>query len=390
MRHSYKCWLRIAASILVSAGFLLSSPPAQADHGQDGQDGQGSPNSNLGGVTTQNGLVQGVATSALDEFLGIPYAAPPVGPLRWQPPQPAPAYTGVLQATQFGSSCPQVATPFGKPSVDENCLFLNVFTPARPHGKLPVMVYFHGGDFVVGEGSDYNPTSLVDNGNVIVVTVNYRLGVFGFLADPALSSEQPDHASGNYGLMDQQAALRWVQANIAAFGGNSGNVTIFGQSAGGDSVVSQLTSPTAAGLFQRAIVESGSYNLTPPTLAQSEAYGAAFAASVGCASNTASCLRNLTTAQLVAASAPSFGLAQLESLGPNIGGSILPLSPAAAFASGQFNRVPVINGTNGNEGSLFIALAFDLKGGPLSAAEYPTAVQALVGHCQVDEGSGCP
>ena len=302
-----------------------------------------------------------------------------MGALRWQPPQPASRFQGVFQATAFGSSCPQVATPFGKASVNEDCLFLNVFTPATPRANMPVMVYFHGGDFVVGEGSDYDPTSLVTEGNAIVVTINYRLGVFGFLADSALSAESPDHVSGNYGIMDQQAALRWVQANIRAFGGDPGNVTIFGQSAGGDSVISQLTSPAAAGLFQHAIVQSGAYDLAPATLAQGEAYGAAFAASAGCTDNTAACLRSLSTAQLVAASAPSFGLSQLESLGPVIGGPILPLTPAAAFSSGQFNHVPVINGTNGKEGSLFIALAFDLKGAPLSAAGYATAVQALVG-----------
>ncbi len=387
-----KSWLQciLVAGSLLTGGCLWSYIPSALA-------GPGPNNPPI--VNTRNGMVQGLSVAGLNEFLGIPYAAPPVGALRWQPPQPAARYIGVLQATQFGSACPQVATPFGTPSLNENCLFLNVYTPSvsspgksgnarpgRPNptdprngGKLPVMVFFHGGDFIVGAGSLYDPTSLVLNGNVIVVTVNYRLGVFGFLADPALSAEQPDHASGNYGLMDQQAALRWVQANIKRFGGNPRNVTVFGQSAGGASVISQLISPQAAGLFQRAIVESGSYNLMPQTLAQSEAFGTSFASSVGCTTNVAACLRNLTTAQLVAATVPSFGLTQLNTWGPNTGGAILPLSPAAAFSSGRFNRVPVINGTNGAEGSLFVALAYDLKGAPLTAAGYPGAVQSLVG-----------
>src|SRR6202042_3165197 len=174
----------------------------------------------------------------------------------------------------------------------EDCLYLNVFTPAANKARnLPVMVWVHGGSLRTGESDDYNPAGLVRDG-VVVVTINYRLGALGFLADSALASH-PGGPSGNYGLMDQQAALRWVQRNIRGFGGNPRNVTLSGESSGGLSVLSQLVSPGARGLFARAIVESGTYDLTQPTLATAETAGEAFAAKVGCASQSAACLRAL-------------------------------------------------------------------------------------------------
>ena len=164
-------------------------------------------------VPTASGAVQGTTAGATDEYLGIPYAAPPVGALRWQPPQPPASWRGVRQATSFAPHCAQPASPFGVASTSEDCLYLNVFTPPGAHARnLPVMVWIHGGALVVGESNDYNPAALVPHG-VIVVTINYRLGLFGFLADAALASRQGG-PSGNYGLMDQQAALRWVQRNI--------------------------------------------------------------------------------------------------------------------------------------------------------------------------------
>ena len=237
-------------------------------------------------VATADGRLRGQAAGTIDEFLGIPYAAPPVGPLRWRPPQPAAHWTGVRPATKFGPHCPQTGSPFGLASMSENCLFLNVYAPAGSlRGSLPVMVWIHGGDLTAGESNDYNPAGLVRDGTV-VVTINYRLGALGFLADPALKS--PNGSSGDYGLMDQQAALRWVQQNIRQFGGNPRNVTIFGESAGGLSVLSQLVSPAARGLFTKAIIESGSYSLLQPSLATAEASGEAFAAKAGCASQTRS------------------------------------------------------------------------------------------------------
>jgi para-nitrobenzyl esterase len=181
-------------------------------------------------VMTERGPVKGIVTPPLRKFLGIPYAAAPVGELRWRPPKGHPRWFAPLDATRFGNHCPQVASVFGTESVREDCLFLNIFAPndeatdeSSSH-RDPVMVWIHGGAMTVGESDDYTPTKLVHQGQVVVVTINYRLGALGFLAHPALSAESPDHVSGNYGIMDQQFALKWVQRNIAAFGGDPANV----------------------------------------------------------------------------------------------------------------------------------------------------------------------
>jgi para-nitrobenzyl esterase len=321
-------------------------------------------------AATANGEVRGLANGAGDEFLGIPYAAPPVGALRWRPPQPAASWPGVRDATQFAPHCPQLAGPFGQASTSENCLFLNVFTPSRRQAGAgyPVMVWIHGGALVSGESNDYDPAQLVHDG-VIVVTVNYRLGALGFLAHPALADANGQ--SGDYGLMDQQAALRWVQRNIANFGGDTRNVTVFGESAGGLSTLVQVASPQAKGLFQRAIAESGSYNLTQAPLAGAETAGEAFAAKAGCASQTAACLRSLPVATI---------LADQDSAGytPNINTEVLPQSLGTAFATGAFNRVPVINGTNHDEYRLFVALD-ELAGNPVTASNYQSMISSTLG-----------
>jgi para-nitrobenzyl esterase len=242
------------------------------------------------------------------------------------------------------------------------------------------MLWIHGGALVVGESDDYNPQRLVEQG-VIVVTVNYRLGALGFLAHPALSGEaaDPDNdsdsdhapASGNYGIMDQQLALRWVRDNIAGFGGDPDNVTIFGESAGGLSTFSNLVSPRAAGLFHHAIVESGAYSLTLPSLAIAEAQGTAFAAAEGCTTQTAACLRALTVEQV---------LAQENAGGyvTNTDGKVLPLSIDTALATGQFNRVPVMNGSNHDEWRLFVALDDVLAGIVPTPSNYPLIVAATL------------
>jgi para-nitrobenzyl esterase len=329
-------------------------------------------------VATDKGPVRGVSANGVDRFLGIPYAAAPVGPLRWAPPQPAARWRGVRDATQFGNHCPQGASPFGLASHTEDCLFLNVFTPARGDDAedelLPVMVWIHGGALLVGESDDYDPLRLVRRG-VVVVTINYRLGVLGFFAHPALSAESPNHSSGNYGLMDQQAALRWVQRNIAHFRGDPGRVTIFGESAGGLSVHSQLASPLAAGLFHRAIVESGAYALAQPSLAQAEAAGSAVAALAGCSEQTATCLRAAPVEALLAALAAT----HTASVVPDVDGTVLPQTVGAALASGQFNRVPVVEGSNHDEWRLFVALNIDLVTGPLGPAQYVGAIAATLG-----------
>jgi len=348
----------------VTAGALVAVAPmasASALGGQAAASGGGPV------AATANGAVRGLASGAVDEFLGIPYAAPPLGALRWQPPQPAASWSGVRDATTFAPHCPQLASPFGQASTSEDCLYLNVFTP-RGGGEHPVMVWIHGGALVTGESDDYAPAGLVADG-VTVVTINYRLGALGFLAHPALADANGQ--SGDYGLMDQQAALRWVQRNIARFGGNPRNVTVFGESAGGLSTLSQVASPQAKGLFQRAIVESGSYNLTQASLASAETAGEAFATKAECASQTAACLRSLPVSTI---------LVNEDAAGytPNINSEVLPESLGTAFATGNFNRVPIINGTNHDEWRLFVALS-ELEGAPVTATNYQAMIASTLG-----------
>jgi para-nitrobenzyl esterase len=322
-------------------------------------------------VRTADGWVQGQGTGTTDEYLGMPYAAPPVGPLRWRPPQPPAPWRGVREATSFAPHCPQPPSAFGAASTSENCLYLNVFAPAGHLGRnLPVMVWVHGGSLLVGESNDYNPAGLVRDG-VVVVTINYRLGALGFLADAALAS-RPGGPSGDYGLMDQQAALRWVQHNIRGFGGNPRNVTVFGESAGGLSTLSQVASPGARGLFQRAIIESGTYNLTQQSLGTAEAAGAAFATKVGCASNTAACLRGLPVSTIV-------DNENFSGYTPDVDGSVLPETIKTALATGQFSHVPVVIGTNHDEWRLFVALTQIDGGPPVSAANYQIMIASTLG-----------
>lgn len=340
---------------------------------------------------TEDGIFRGVATPTMNEFLGIRYAQAPVGDLRWKPPLRPERVHGIQDATQFANHCPQPASPFGLPSINEDCLFLNVFTPVRKNsgndgnrdhgGPLPVMFWIHGGALVVGESDDYNPQRLVEQG-VIVVTINYRLGALGFLAHPALSAEvvDPDNdndidrapSSGNYGIMDQQLALRWVKRNIAAFGGDPHNVTIFGESAGGLSTFSNLVSPLAKGLFERAIVESGAYRLNLPSLATAEAQGTAYATAEGCTDQTAACLRALTVAQVLAQENPAGYVT-------NVDGRALPQSIDTALASGEFHHVPVINGSNHDEWRLFVALNDVFAGIIPTPSNYPQVIAATLG-----------
>jgi para-nitrobenzyl esterase len=300
-------------------------------------------------VTTNQGAVRGTTAGSVDEFLGIPYAAPPVGNLRWRPPQPPAAWSGVRDATTFGPSCPQPAGPFAPPGpFSENCLYLNVYTPAvssRDEGGRPVLVWIHGGGLTEDAGRNYDGSKLAADG-IVVITINYRLGALGFLAHPALAS-RPGGAAGNYGLMDQQAALRWVQRNIARFGGDPRNVTIAGQSAGGLSVLAQMVSPGARGLFQRAIVQSGTFALNQQPLATAEAAGEKFATAVGCPDQTAACLRSVPVSELVSPS-----VVEIPGV---VDGAVLTQPIGTALARGQFARVPVINGITHDEELLFVA-----------------------------------
>ncbi len=341
---------------------------------------------------TESGLVTGASVDGVDRFLGIPYAAPPVGELRWRPPQPYGHFPGYkLAATQFGSECTQPAG-FGLPeSGSEDCLFLNVYMPQQKPGEnarrnLPVMVWIHGGSLIDGTGASYDPSEMVKQG-VIVVTFNYRLGYLGFFAQSAIDAE--GHLNGNYGLMDQQFALKWVRRNIANFGGDPERVTIAGQSAGGQSVYSQLSSPMAAGLFQRAISESGAYvafqdyydSVIP--LAQGETTGtlglvgvpsgAAIANDVGCTDQTAACLRAVPAANFMP-------LEPFLAIFPFVDGKVLPQTITQAITSGQFNHVPVISGGNHDEGRLYVALLFDFAGNPiLSPADYAGGITFFYG-----------
>jgi para-nitrobenzyl esterase len=327
----------------------------------------------------------------MNEFLGIPYAAPPVGALRWQPPQLPARWHGLRDATKFASHCPQPASPFGVASTTEDCLYLNVYTPADHKGRhhddhhyyyhedrhgYPVMVWIHGGALVTGLSDAYDPTKLVDQ-DVVVVTLNYRLGFLGFLAHPALSAEADYDGSGDYGWMDQQAALEWVQRNIKNFGGDPDNVTIFGESAGGLSVHAQLASPEAAGLFHRAIVESGAYYLNTTSLSAAEASGTTLATALGCSdpnpTQTAACLRSKTVAELLAkqASASFYG---------NVDNKVLTQTIGAALQSGQFNQVPVMEGSNHDEWRLFVAYFFELPTGiATNTTNYPVRINASFG-----------
>ena len=308
-------------------------------------------------VQTAEGPVCGVTAGDVTSYLGIPYAAPPVGALRWRPPQPVTPWTSTLQATTPNASCPSPGFPPGSPpaaGTTEDCLQLKVQIPAgaKPGDKLPVMYELHGGGFL-GEARTDDGSNLVRTGNVVYVYVEYRLGVLGFLADKALGPN-----SGDYGLQDQQAGLRWVQRNIARFGGNPGNVTIFGESAGGASTCDQVASPTAKGLFEHAISVSGFYNYqnnivwskadcksTYFTEAQAQRVGARYAQKVGCgnATDVAACLRDVPVATLIEAGGQFTEPTAGGTIGPIINGTTLTMAPAKAFATGQVNHVDLIS-----------------------------------------------
>jgi para-nitrobenzyl esterase len=291
------------------------------------------------------------------EFLGIPYAQAPVGALRWHEPVPVGRWRDVRDATSFGAPCAQpVLGDWNKHDAEtskEDCLFLNVITPVWPVKKpLPVMFWLHGGGNEGGTASSalYKDGTLVQHG-IVLVTVNYRLGVFGFFAHPGLTRESEHHASGNYGLMDQIAALQWVRANIAKFGGDPANVTVFGQSAGAQDTSLLMTSPLSKSLFQRAIAESGAaINPMMPSLSQSEQAGEKLGAKLQAPSgnDAIGLLRQLSSTDLLKA-ASNRAPDEPSPTGPNIDGWVIPRSPAAVFAEGQEAPVPLIIGTTTRE-----------------------------------------
>jgi para-nitrobenzyl esterase len=332
-------------------------------------------------VRTSSGLVRGTVASDHRGYLGIPYAAPPVGALRWRAPRPAHAWRGVRDATRPGSPCPSLTGQPPQVTGSEDCLSLNVESPREISGRLPVMVFVHGGGFANGSGADYDPTRLITQGKVVVVTFNYRLGAFGFLDHPALD----DPYAGNFGLADQQAALRWVRRNIAAFGGDPGNVTLWGQSAGAFSTCAQLAAPGARGLFDKAIVQSGPCGSALATRTVALRRGLATAAKLGCSDlkSAAECLRAKPFEELTGLGQDQVFTVHRRIAGlpwlPVAGTPALPSQPLTALRLGEAADVPLIQGGTRDEMRAFVAAKYDGTGHPVTAAAYPNIIRALFG-----------
>ena len=334
--------IRTALALAVFAATLLVARTAHA-----------------GPVKVEGGLVEGIVEDGLTVYRGIPFAAPPVGDLRWRAPQPAATWNGVRKADAFGRACLQINQAIANlPAPSEDCLYLNVWTPAtRADERRPVMVWIHGGGFTAGTPPErlYHGEAIARKG-VVVVTIAYRLGVFGFLAHPALSAESGTHVSGNYGLLDMIAALQWVKKNVAAFGGDPGRMTIFGESAGGIAVSQLCASPLAKGLFQAAISQSGGSfgpvregggpgeNMQP--LAVAEKTGAAWSAAAGAASLAD--LRMIPGEKLLESARGQRGIAW-----PITDGRVIPDDQYRLYAAGRYNDVPILAGYNSDEGASF-------------------------------------
>jgi para-nitrobenzyl esterase len=373
----------IALTLCAACGGSSGDP----DAGDDAGDDAGSlPDPE---AVTTSGPIAGVRGDGFQAFLGIPFAAPPVGELRFRPPQPVEAWTEVRPARTRPPRCVQEAFGLDLPS-QEDCLYLNVHTPDPPREDAPVMVWMHGGGFIFGEGLQTDDGTAGDllaaRYGVVVVSMNYRLGPYGFLAHPDLTAEQGG-ASGNYGIQDQQVALQWVQDNIEAFGGDPDNVTIFGESAGGMSVCVHLVAAGSRGLFHRAISQSGLCDIEPAPLATAEADGTTFAESLGCTTDVLTCLRDATVEEIKAVD-PGGGafmeLAQPERLWwPNVDGEVLTRSFRDSVAAGDFADVPTIFGWNADEGTLFVMLA-EGDGPPITDAQYMEATALLADYFSID------
>ncbi|MGW6710348.1 carboxylesterase/lipase family protein [Streptomyces sp. NPDC054956] len=347
-------------------------------------------------VVTDRGAVRGRESGGVQTFEGVPYAAPPTGPLRWRLPEPAAPWPGVRDAGAPGARCVQLpAVGPGGPSGSEDCLFLNVTAPRSTGGEgsdpgggragRPVMVWFHGGGFMNGAGDLYRPGRLAAAGGAVVVTVNYRLGIFGLFGHPALGG------APGFALADQQAALRWVRANAARFGGDPGNVTVFGESAGALGVCLHLTSPASAGLFHRAIVQSGSCSLVIPPLSllptlgayepfvpedRTVAEGTAAAAGLGCerpsAGEALECLRGLSAETLAT---PEL---MLRFSAVPYGTALVPVEPRRALEHGEFHRVPVVQGSTRDEMRIFLGQTLAAQPVP-DAPTYRARLRAAFG-----------
>ncbi|MCY1058210.1 carboxylesterase family protein [Nannocystis sp. SCPEA4] len=338
-------------------------------------------------VETDAGRVRGTLTDEVRLFQGIPYGAPPVGELRWHAPRPASAWTELRDATRPGNRCPQVGTAYVDIESDtEDCLYLNVTTPRGPGSSRPVMVWIHG-DGAIGSGDLFDARRLASEGDVVVVTINYRLGVFGGFVYPGLEG------SGTFGLQDQQLALQWVQRNAAAFGGDPDNVTLFGVSYGATATTAHMTSPTADGLFHRAILQSGEalMDIVPgsmgpavpadpylmwATSAEQEPLGLYVAEQLGCnePATALACLRGLSVAQILRVPAI------MHMFQPYVpGDEVLPENPGEALRAGRFRAMPVLAGHTRDEHRMFVGLFHDLAGAPVSAEQYPDLLTTAFG-----------
>jgi para-nitrobenzyl esterase len=332
-------------------------------------------------VETSHGPIRGIDRNGMHQYLGIPYAAPPLGDLRWRPPAEPPRWTQPLDAVSYGDFCAQNSDcypGFGHTGGSEDCLYLNIFVShtAAPGESLPVMIWIPAGGFIGGASTDYDPSALVRDGNVVFVSFNYRVNLFGFFSHPAINAE--DHAVGNYGIMDQQAALRWVARNIAAFGGDPTNITIFGQSAGGGSVLAHLASPLSAGLFHKAIIQSASLpdSIAIPAVETLQDRGIQLGQQAGLHQQLAADLRGLSVSELMSLNAMppgQFGNGRFN-FGIMEDGQVVPRGVIERFQTGQFHQVPVIIGNTADEFCWFQAMIELASGWIISPADYPVVL----------------
>lgn len=339
----------LALTALLAAAFPAAAAPAGPAGPANG--------SSRPVVPVEQGVLRGRADRGAQEFLGVPYAAPPVGESRLRPPGEPRRWSGVREADRQAPACLQFS-PFGLSdpgAVSEDCLYLDVYRPrgARAGDRLPVVLWMHGGAYSQGTGTQFGGRTMAELTNTVVISINYRLGQLGYLALPELAGRQDARGSGSFGLMDQIEALRWTRENVGAFGGDPGNVTVSGQSAGSGSVCALLAAPSAAGLFHRAVLQSGPCTLLrTPDGARAESEARAFAARAGCTdpAGLAACLRAAPGPALVDAART------LPTSGPASGDGLLPREPAAAIAAGTWNKVPVLIGSTRSEARFFVAL----------------------------------
>jgi para-nitrobenzyl esterase len=326
-------------------------------------------------VSTSQGAVAGKLLDGVRRYMGMRFATAE----RWKAPQPAPAWAGTLDGTKFGASCPQKGSALSADSKNEDCLFLNVYVPDDiGAAKLPVMVWIHGGGFSQGAGSDYDVSILAKKAHAVIVSTNYRLGVFGFFALPGVRAE---NANVNFGLQDQQVALRWVKSNIGSFGGDPSRVTLFGESAGGTSMCLHMVSPQSAGLFHGVISESGPCTvLTGSSLPMLAATSEKLAADFGCPSgpDQLACMRSKPVGDLNAATVLDLNLtANVAHWTPVVDGVSLPDQPDKLVQEGRYNRVPTIFGSNHDEGRLMVMANYHLtKLMPVTAAQLAAEIVA--------------